>query len=113
MLILQHNCGREYESIIMAFETALNIGAGIMMLQEPVFGNRDISQSAFKLSLISSWKVKLHASNNGNQKITPRQDYGRSQDRFDQPSLFYEFGDTSDEFMLKKAMKKNSHSKFL
>ncbi len=49
MLIIQHNCGRGYESTVMALETALNIGAGIVMLQEPFLGNRELSHSTFKL----------------------------------------------------------------
>lgn len=47
MLVVQHNCGQGYESTIMALETALNIGAGIVMLQEPFIGTREISHSAF------------------------------------------------------------------
>ena len=47
MLIIQHNCGRDYESTVMALETALSIKAGIVMLQEPFIGNREISHSAF------------------------------------------------------------------
>ena len=47
MLIIQHNCGRGYESTVMALETALSIKAGMVMLQEPFIGNREISHSAF------------------------------------------------------------------
>lgn len=47
MLVVQHNCGQGYESTIMALETALSIGAGIVMLQEPFIGTREISHSAF------------------------------------------------------------------
>lgn len=47
MLIIQHNCAQRYESIVMALETALNIGAGIMMLQEPFIGRQKICYSAF------------------------------------------------------------------
>ena len=32
MLVVQHNCGQGYESTIMALETALSIGAGIVMV---------------------------------------------------------------------------------
>lgn len=44
MLIVQHNCGRGYESTVMALETALSIGAGLVMLQEPFIGNRELVQ---------------------------------------------------------------------
>ncbi len=47
MLVIQHNCGRGYESTVMALETALSIGAGIVMLQEPFIGNRELCHSAF------------------------------------------------------------------
>ena len=46
MLIVQHNCGRGYESTVMALETALNIGAGTVILQVPFIGNRELSHSA-------------------------------------------------------------------
>ena len=49
MLVIQHNCGRGYESTVMALETALGIGAGMIMLQEPFIGNRELCQSAFNL----------------------------------------------------------------
>lgn len=47
MLVVQHNCGRGYESTIAALETSLSIGARIACLQEPFIGNRSISHSAF------------------------------------------------------------------
>lgn len=47
MLLIQHNCGRGYESTIAALETSLSIGAGIACLQEPFIGNRIIAHSAF------------------------------------------------------------------
>ncbi len=49
MLVVQHNCGRGYESTIAALETSLSIGAGIACLQEPFIGNKSISHSAFNL----------------------------------------------------------------
>ncbi len=49
MLVVQHNFGQSYESTIMALETALSIGAGIVMLQKPFIGIREISHSAFNL----------------------------------------------------------------
>ena len=47
MLIIQHNYGRGYESTVTTLETALNIGAGLVCLQEPFLGNKDIAHSAF------------------------------------------------------------------
>lgn len=47
MLVIQHNCGRGYENTIASLETAISIGAGIVCLQEPFLGNRNICHSAF------------------------------------------------------------------
>ena len=47
MLIIQHNCGRGYKSIVMTLETALDKRAGIIMLQEPYISNRELAHSAF------------------------------------------------------------------
>ena len=49
MLIVQHNCGQSYENTLMALETALSVGAGIVMIQEPFIGNRKICHSGFNL----------------------------------------------------------------
>lgn len=47
MLVVQHNCGCGYENTVIALETALNIGARMVMLQEPFIGNWELSHSAF------------------------------------------------------------------
>ena len=47
MLVVQHNCGQGYESTVMALETALSIGAGIVMVQEPFIGSREICHNGF------------------------------------------------------------------
>ena len=47
MLVVQHNCGQGYESMVMALETALSVEAGIVMVQESFIGNREISHSTF------------------------------------------------------------------
>lgn len=47
MLVIQHNCGRGYESTIAALETTLSIGAGMVCLQEPFIGNKSIAHDAF------------------------------------------------------------------
>lgn len=47
MLVIQHNCGQGYESTVMALETALSVEAGIIMVQEPFIGHREISHSGF------------------------------------------------------------------
>lgn len=51
MLVVQHNCSREYKSTIASLETAINIGAGIVCLQEPFLGNKNIAHSAFNFYL--------------------------------------------------------------
>ena len=47
MLMVQYNCGQGYESIVIALKTALSTRAGIVMVQEPFIGNREISYSGF------------------------------------------------------------------
>ena len=47
MLVVQYNCGQGYESTVMALETLLSIGPGIVMVQEPFIGNQEISHSGF------------------------------------------------------------------
>lgn len=49
MLIIQHKYGRGYESIIMALEIIRNIGAGIIILQQPFIGGWELSHSALNL----------------------------------------------------------------
>lgn len=47
MLVIQHNCGQEYESTIVSLETDISIVVGIICLQEPIIGNTNIIYSAF------------------------------------------------------------------
>ena len=47
MLLVQHNCRQEYESIIMALETKLSIKAGIIMIQELFISNCEILHNRF------------------------------------------------------------------
>ena len=46
MLVIQYNCGRSYESTIASQETAIGSEAGVVCLQEPFLGKRNISHSA-------------------------------------------------------------------
>ena len=39
MLLVQHNCGQGYKSIVIALETGLSVEAGIVLIQEPFIGN--------------------------------------------------------------------------
>ena len=47
ILIVQYNCRRGYKSTVMVLEIALSIKTGMVMLQKPFIGNREISHSAF------------------------------------------------------------------
>ncbi len=47
MLVEQHNCGQVYESTVMVMETALSVGAVIVMIQKSFTGNREICHSRF------------------------------------------------------------------
>lgn len=47
MLVVQYNCRQGYECTIITLEMARSIGAGIVILQEPLIGTREISDSVF------------------------------------------------------------------
>lgn len=47
MLIVQHNCARGYKNKVMALDTVLSIGAGIVILQKLFISNWEICHSAF------------------------------------------------------------------
>ncbi len=47
MLVVQHNYGQDYDSKMMAMETALSVKNSIVMVQEPFIGIREICHSAF------------------------------------------------------------------
>lgn len=61
MLVVQHICGQGYESTIMALETALSIGAGMVMLQGPFIGTREISHSAFNFYWLQAERKEIKA----------------------------------------------------
>ena len=49
MLVIQQNCGKGYEYTVSALEAGLGLNAGVVCIQEPFLGNRDISHSGFNL----------------------------------------------------------------
>lgn len=49
MLIVQYNYRREYKSIVIVLETALDIWAEIILLQEPFISNWKLVHSTFDI----------------------------------------------------------------
>jgi ribonuclease HI len=49
MYIVQQNCQKGYEHTIAALESALEIGAGVVCIQEPFIGKKVLIHSAFNL----------------------------------------------------------------
>ncbi len=47
MLVIQHNYGQGYKSTVMAMETAISVGAGIVMVQKPFISSRKTYHSKF------------------------------------------------------------------
>lgn len=47
MLLVQHNCGQRYESLMMALEMALSVETSIVIIQKLFIGNQEISHSKF------------------------------------------------------------------
>lgn len=45
MLVVQHNCGQGYISIVMALEMTLSVEVGIVMIQKPFIDNWEISHN--------------------------------------------------------------------
>ena len=49
MIVVQHNCGKGYESTISALEAGLGLNAAVVCIQELFLGNRSISHFGFNL----------------------------------------------------------------
>ncbi len=47
MLLVQNNSRQGYENTVIVLETTLSIEAGIVMVQEPFIGSREIFHSGF------------------------------------------------------------------
>ena len=47
ILLVQHKCRQGYESTLIELETALSVKAGIVMVQEPFIGSRELCHSGF------------------------------------------------------------------
>ena len=49
MLVVQQNCGKEYECTISALEAGLGLEASIVCIQEPFLGNRSLAHAGYNL----------------------------------------------------------------
>ncbi len=57
MLVIQQNCGKEYEGTISALEAGLGLDAAIVCIQEPFLGNQDIIHCQDLKEMNSIWAV--------------------------------------------------------
>ena len=49
MLLVQNNCGKGFDATTTALQNAIKLGAGIVCIQEPFIGKRDIQHAGFLL----------------------------------------------------------------
>lgn len=59
MLVIKHNCEPRYKSTMIALEIALDIQAGIILLQEPFIGNWKLVYSAFNFYWLQRDKTAI------------------------------------------------------
>ena len=72
MLIIQYNYGRGYKSTVASLETAINIRAGIICLQEPFIRNKNITYSAFNFYLPGGSKTEARVLTAVKKKLANR-----------------------------------------
>ena len=70
MLVVQQNCGKGYESTISALEAGLGLNAGVVCIQEPFLGNKDLSHAGFNLY----WPSGVHDRKDNRVLVTVRKD---------------------------------------
>ena len=49
MLVIQQNCGKEYECTIAVLEAGLGLNTSVIYIQGPFLGNRELSHIGFNL----------------------------------------------------------------
>ncbi len=57
--MVQYNCGQGYENTVLAMETELSIGAGIVMIQELFIGTWEINEMAFNSYWLQAEKKEI------------------------------------------------------
>ena len=70
MLIIQQNCGKGYECTITALEARLGLNAGIVCIQEPFLGKKDLAHSGFNLY----WPAGTHDRKDNRVLIAVKKD---------------------------------------
>ena len=70
MLVVQQNCGKGYECTISALEAGLGLDAGIVCIQEPFLGRKNLAHSGFNLY----WPAGTHDRKDNRVLIAVRKD---------------------------------------
>ncbi len=70
MLVVQQNCGKGYECTISALETGLDLKAGIVCIQEPFLGKKNLVYAGFNLY----WPAGAHDRKDNRVFISVRKD---------------------------------------
>ena len=70
MLVIQQNCGKGYECTISVLEAGLGLDVGVVCIQEPFLGRKNLAQSGFSLY----WPAGTHDRKDNRVHITVRKD---------------------------------------
>ena len=70
MLVVQQNYGKRYECTISALEARLGLKAGIVCIQEPFLGKKNLAHTGFNLY----WPVGAHDCKDNRVLIAVRKD---------------------------------------
>ena len=70
MLAIQKNCGKGYECTISALEAGLGLNAGVVCIQEPFLGKKNLAYAGFNLY----WPVKAHDREDNQVLIAVKKD---------------------------------------
>ena len=70
MLVVQQNCGKGYKCTIFALEAGLGLKAGIVCIQEPFLGKKNLAHVGFHLY----WPAKAHDCKDNQVFIAIRKD---------------------------------------
>lgn len=71
MLVVQQNCGKWYECTISALEAGLGLNTGIICIQEPFLGRKNLAHSGFNLY----WPAGTHDHKDNQVLIAVRKDF--------------------------------------
>ena len=70
MLVIQQNCGKGYECTISALEAGLGLNAGVVCIQEPFLGKKNLAHAGFNLY----WPAGPHDRKDNRVLVAVRKD---------------------------------------